>query len=494
MNGVNQITCPRCLAPLSEAIESCPECHLDLPANYCQTCYEAPPLPIVAIGFSRHGKTHLLAALLLTIDRLTILLPDVSYRPLGEHTLKSLITWRSAEADRRRLNPTPSADHGNAPEIPLSDPETEPSREPLIVSVSGFYDPRTLLIYDVAGESFERLTLVHQQLPVLRAAQTVWFVVSVYDLQFPVEGERKAGRMLGDLFASYQTAMEKLGASIEGRNAVIVLSKGDKLGVVKAAEVVGHDWLEEYLSSDPCAPEYKGSEAFSVEAYERGLKEISVELEKFNRHVPGGQNMVNLMRKQKMNIYFCVAAPLGADASEAGETRVPGDWKRQRVLDPLVWTLCLEKDRVEAGTLHLILDAGADSGPAYASHSGAPLPQALWQRLTQKRDVRIWFLGQSAPATPPRQPPPGAPPSRPRPRLIGPLLESLPATSRAVVISNGVIQDLSDFRGTNWNGRLLLVCTSDGEAVMNQWDRPHTVVFRTEDDLSHIASIAQRLA
>lgn len=488
MNGSNQITCPRCLRPISEADESCPSCKLTLPPNYCRICYDAPPLPIVAIGFSRHGKTHLLASMLLTIEHLPTLLPDVSSRPLGQHTLDSLIEWRKASGQRRTLLKTPVGH--------VDSDKNEPSREPVIVSVSGFYDPRTLLIYDVAGENFESLTLAHQHLPVLRSTQTVWFVVSPDDLE-PRETQDEAeggGRQLGDLFASYLTAMERLGASLEGRNAVIVLTKGDKLGAVKAAERVGHDWLDDYLWSDPCASGYEGSDSFSLPDYEQKLEKMSAELEKFVRYVPGGPNLVTQLRRHKMNVFYCVTAPLGADASDAGETKVPGGWKRQRVLDPLIWALRLEKERVESRSLHFILDAASDAGPAYAAHAGAPLPQALWQRLSQQREVRIWLLGQSAPASPPRQPPPAAPPSQPRLRLIGPLLESLPEGSRAVVLTNGMIADLEDFKGTSWVGRLLLVTTSDAASVVNQWDGRNTLVFKTEDDLAQAASHAQRLA
>jgi hypothetical protein len=497
MSALNEITCPRCLGAVGEADTACRDCHLPLPANYCRICRENPPLPIVAIGFTNHGKTHLLAALLLTIEHLTALLPGVSSRPLGEHTRKTLRDWRLAE-DRKLKLPKTRWRHQDAAadEEPPLETETaiEPSREPLIVSISGFYARRTLLIYDVAGESFETLTKAHEDLPVLRVAQTVWFVVSAFDLLFPRENSRNEGQLLGDLFASYQTAMQKLGASLEGRNAVIVLTKGDKLGAVKAASHLGHEWPANYLREDPCAPQYEGSDTFSKETYEKKLEQISAELETFNRSIPGGPNMVNLMQENGMKVHFCVAAPLGADPSMAGDTQVPDAWKRHRVLDPLIWTLRLENDRAEADSLHLVLDAAADAAPAYASYAGAPLPQALWQRLTQQREVRTWFLGQVEPAASPRQPPPPAPPSRPRPRLIGPLLESLPPKSRVVVVTHGIIPDLEDFKGTSWMERLLLVSTSDADAVVNRWDRPHTVVFRTEEDLGHIASLVQRLS
>ena len=495
MNGLNQITCPQCLAHLSEVMEVCPACGLTLPSDYCRICSEAPPLPIVAIGFTHHGKSHSLATCLLAIDELTTLLPNVSYRPLGEHTSKSLGLWRSAERARRKLAPTPPIRPDQLGSNVPAQGAIEPSREPLIFSVSGFYAPRTLLIYDMPGQSFETYQKGHLTLPALRLAQTVWFVVSGYDLENPRDGMNDESKLLADLFGTYSQAMKSLGASLEGRNAVIVLTKGDKLGATRAtAKVGGTDWIKEYLDTDPCAPDYRGIETFSPEAYDQPLHDMSDRLEKFCARLPTAQNLINLLREHKMNVHFCVTASLGADASEEHDTKVPGGWKRQRSLDPLIWTLTLEKERVEANSLHLILDGGADAEPAYASHGGAPLPEALWQVLTRQREVSVWLLGQSGPAAAPRMPPPSAPPARPRPRLIGPLLESLPAGARAVAVTHGVIPDLQDFRGTEWNGRLLLVCTSDQEAVMNQWDRPHTVVFRSEADLDHIASLAQSLA
>jgi hypothetical protein len=481
MNETHQVTCPSCLNPLREAVEVCPDCQLKLPTNYCQTCYEAPALPIVAIGFRQHAKTHLLAALLLTIEHLPSLLPDVSYRLLGDFTLQRLIAWRKAERIGRKLEPTEPRDL-----------KIEPREQPLIVSLSGFYDPRTLLIYDVAGENFQDLEAAHEHLPVLRAAQTVWFVASSHDLEHPKDNSEDEGRLMSDLFASYQTAMQKLGASLDGRNAVIVLTKGDL--VESRRDEVPRDWPQEYIKNDPCAPHYEGEETFSLENYEQTMEALSGRLEKYIQDSPGGRNLVTLLRKHKMNVSFCLTAPLGADPSEENGTKVMGGWKRQRVLDPLILTLRLAKERVESRSLHLILDAGTDAAAAYAQCAGAPLPKAIWERLSKERDVRVWFLGQSAPAVPPRLPPPTAPPTRARPRLIGPLLESLPPTSRAVVVTQGVILDLEDFQGSAWSDRLLLVATSDSNSVVNSWNRAQTVVFKTEDDLGYIASLVERLA
>ena len=479
MNGIAQIFCPRCLAQLDQAVETCPICDRAL-GTYCKVCEKAPALPIVAIGFSTHGKTHLLAALLLTLDYLTSRLPKTSFRAMGEDTGQRLKDWRATAQRQGILPPTPLPE-GAKNDLLLN---------PLVIHLSGFYEARTLLIYDIAGEAFNTIDGADKHLPVLKIAQTVWIVVSVLDLE---ESGIKSGQSLGDLFAAYQATMERLNATLEGRNVVLVFTKADKLLGIEAAETLDCQKIEDYLQADPFAPDNKAMPVPSMESYERELEAISEELRQFPQHIEGASNLVNLIEAEnKMNLRFCAASALGLD-SAASNTRAGSNWKRQRVLDPLIWTLLMENKRVDTQTFHLVLDAGTEAGPAYRSIRGSSLPHHVWQRLVAQREVRTWFLGSSSPAARPRHQPPSSPPTRPRFRLIGPLLESLPPTSRVVVISNGPILDLSDFRTTDWQHRLLLICTSDQEAVVNQWDRTHTTLLRTDDDLEQINSLIQNL-
>lgn len=450
----HQITCPVCLTPLQDSARTCPNsaCGFDLPDNYCQTCREAPPLPIAAIGYAGHGKTHLLAAIVLTLNDLANRRKDetITLQVLDEDTRQCLDRWLRSEKQTRTLPPT--------------ELRQEPA-SPMILHVSGLFPARTLLVYDVAGQSFHDMTRGHVCLPALRDIQTVWFVMSPRDVRrHPAEDDEtrrdESPQDMSFLFSAYKTAMDKLEAKLEGRNAVIVLAKGDTIGEEAAK-------LRDYLANDPIQANLPNRDLHClISGYEAELRQIAGPVEDFVCGLAGVRNLVNLLRQEDMGVSFCVTSALGKDPAPGlrpGEERTEAPWTRQRVLDPLIWTLLLEKQRVAVQT-DIVLDPRG-----YPVCGARPVPELLWERLPRQQGARTWFLGRSTPVTSPGQPPP---PIR-RPRLIGSLLEPLVAAEapagRIVLITNNLVVDLDDFRGTEWEKRLLLVTTSDQRDVQSQW-------------------------
>lgn len=473
-----QITCPVCLEPLPQTARQCPkpDCGFVLPDRYVRTCEEAPPLPIAAIGYSGHGKTHLLAAIVLTLRHLANHPPGnlaITYEVLDENTRRLFDGWIQSEQRTRTLPPTPA----------------RPGRvTPMILRVSGLFPARTLLVYDVAGQSFHDMTQGHVCLPALRDAQTVWFLMSPHDvLRAPDDTAPESPgplQELSNLFAAYKTAMERLDAPLEGRSAVIILGKGDKIGDEGSA-------LREYLDADPLRVDgATPCTNFSLPAYEQPLRDISPRIEEYVCGVADVRNMVNLLRQREMRVAFSVTSALGKDPQPGfseGEWIVGTPWARQRVLDPLIWTLLLEKQRHAAQT-HLILDPGPSATEGYPRCGNESLPALLWARLPQHKGVRTWFLGRPLAATSPGQPPPADPPRARRPRLIGRLLDPLTApdapSGNVVLVTNQVIPDLADFRNTDWARRLLLITSSDRPEVRDQW--PHSRVIQSADDLAEV--------
>jgi len=469
MKPVDQITCPVCQTPLSDAARVCPDggCGYRLPEGYVAGCREAPPLPIAAIGYSGHGKTHLLAAMVLTIRELTLRpwAEEATLEVLDDQTRAKLQDWIDHADNNQALPPT----------------EFRPERPtPMILRVAGLFPPRTLLVYDVAGQSFHDMTKADQCLPALRDAQTVWFVLSPHDLERP---DRRS-RDLMFLFGAYKTAMSKLEAKLEGRSAVVVVAKGDKLGD-KAPD------LRDYLDSDPLRAEAaESSERFSLKSCEEGLRQMSLKVEDYVGRVRDVRNLVGLLRKERIEVAFCVTSALGKDAVpglQAGDASVDAPWARQRVLDPMIWTLLQEKQR-SAAQVHLILDPGGEGGVGYPALGGRGLPELLWERLPRHQGLRTWMLGEAGAATAPGQPPPGQPLAKCRCRLLGPLLEpwsqAEPLGGRVVLVTNQLVLDLEDFRSGPWAKRLLLVTTSDRPEVREQW--PQVKLIRTVEDLGEV--------
>jgi hypothetical protein len=467
----NTIKCPCCLVNICDKDRSCPSCRFALPLNYYQNCIQAPPLPIAAIGYSGHGKSHLLNAIVLTLRQLSgCEFPvQVTLEVADDHTL-GVVAAASAKAEGEALDPTPRQ---NSRTIPL------------ILRASGLFPPRTLLVYDVAGESFESLTAVHEHLPVLREIQTVWFVLSPDDLQKPARavGGGAAARDLGFLFTAYKNAMIRLEAPLEGRNAVIVVSKGDKLSGEGVSE------LKEYLETDPyCAGQIASATGFDLKAYEEGIRQVAHRVEPFVTRIKDVRNLVGLLKGSGMTVNFCVTAALGHDPIPGPTGKVTLEWCRQRALDPLVWTLVMERQPDRNSLLHVLVDVGSDSARAYPAVGGRPLPSQLWESLSNHQKVRFSFLGRTVEGLAPGQQPPEVPPSVRRLPLIGPMLEPLRAENslvgKVVLVTNSVVLDLPDFDTKAWRSRIILVTSSDRPEVRSQWRRVQ--VIESAEDLAHV--------
>jgi hypothetical protein len=99
------------------------------------------------------------------------------------------------------------------------------------------------------------------------------------------------------------------------------------------------------------------------------------------------------------------------------------------------------------------------------------------------------FLGEIRPASIVGQAPPITQPDKPRPHLIGPVLESCDDRSLAVALVAGKILDLNDFTSTTWNNRLLLVAF--GEEEYQPWH--HEVTIRKGDNLSLVINQFRQL-
>ncbi len=454
MNSNEPIYCPVCLAHLPENSAVCPGagCDFRVPSGFRERLRSAPPLRIAAVGLAGHAKTHLEAALALTLEGLDRQLPGFAFEPVDEVTRQRMQDWRKARIDERTLDRTPSS-RGRS--------------HPLILGMTGPLGRRTLMIYDVAGEHFQNLEVAHEMLPVLPYIRTVWFVVSPTDLvlrkqdpEVESRNEAQRGFDLSGLFAAYSASMSRLRAPLAGRQAVVVFTKGDLM-----ADDVR---VMEHLDSDPVGADRPPLPADFRSVWRREMAGMSDHLDRYNgARVERGSAFATLIREGGMDLRYCVTAPLGHDVGV--DPTMAGPWRCARVLTPLLWTLDLETRVEEAGVLHLVVDAGGAPGEEVPAAPGGPLPQVLWRQLKDRYRVRLWQLGRGL-AFPPDQPPP-EPPSVPLPRLIGPLLPALGAEGPVVVVTGGVIWDLGDYGRAEWTRRLLVVNTGGSPEARTPWTR-----------------------
>jgi hypothetical protein len=428
------IPCLSCMEPLpQEAVSVCPCCKFQLPARYLEVCAEKPPLWVVMVGFSNHGKTTLLNGMMLTLENLGRKLPGVYHSFLDQKTHEGLRQIR-LEASGGTL------------------PEASDREDRLLLSVHRFpdYGDRFLSIHDVRGELFNRLDQASQALPMLRAAQTIWMVVSLHDLHHFPEGNTLPG-----LLDSLHNALLSLGCAPTReapRSLVVIFTKAECWDF-------GNEALD-YLQSDPFLGLSDPRQpigfdpSFSFAQYMTELQQMSGRLQDVLRTFPGGAPFLNKAQDMHYQVQCCVCTALGE--SPQVDNRVARQQDPRRVLDPLILTLARHRPppplKVHKPRVVLALDATADPGPLYARK----LHQDVRQDLEGRGEPVTYYLGQARPVAHAGQKPPEGPARTPRVRLVGPILEQLRNGDRMIVFSHGPVSDLMDFAPT-WRDRLLLV-------------------------------------
>ncbi len=458
-----RVICPFCLKPHNfEASSLTCETHSEemVPNIYVKDYNKVPPLWLVTVGFSRHGKTTYLAALAMMLENISKVWNQVYYRPLDQYTFEAIRQMRR------------EAIHGELP------PKTarEKSR-PLLFNVYDLPESgsRCLVMYDVAGEVYNSLSEVEHYVPFLKQVSTTWFLVSLTDLKEDVEGKK-----LPDLFHSYLTGMENLRIDLKGRNLIVVYTKGDTLLSKE---------FREYLMEDPFQgvtlpeAEIMDSESFSFQNYIEKMKRVSTIFEEYTRKkVEGGSAFISMVKASGMNLVFSVTSALGQDPTTPDRLSVNA--RRYRVLDPFLWAITLESREV-LRSICLVADTSPTGGSIYDDG----ILGNIWERLSDYGEVTTYYLGQTSPVSKAGQRAPDTPARVTRQRLIGPLLEKASPKTCFIVLSTGRIIDLRDFYNSSWRDRLLLVMVGEDE----QQDWPNTVVYRPGDDVSVIVDALLRL-
>lgn len=465
--------CPHCVRPLNQ----CTGGHVPLPENYEAECRTAPPLWVIEAGFPGHGKSEFLKAFILTLERLGDVLPGFMFAPMNDqNTVDVIHQWRRENRDLATQSPTPPA----APIPPLIRLQGLPERK------RDARANRTLVMYDSPGEFFIELTRLKAGIPAIAQTGTVWFLISPFTSK-----DTKDELDMADLFHSYKAAIEELQgrASLKKRNVIVVYTMADEIQNLLPNEV------RDYLVTDPLKELTKSAEArsstnlpdlsdFTLSDFENTAERISQQLRQFTMTevVPGGSNFVRLVEDSGATLKFCATSALGRRPSSNGE--LDDEPTRFRVLDPFWWTLCLNERKVQ-GRVRLIFD-GVKESTVYQNS----LPLKLWEKLSERTEVRTHVLGSLRSGTQPHQMPPNHPPEYSKPRLIGHALELLDLRSpkdKALLITNEPPLDLVDFVGGPWSQKLLVVVLGSGS--VGRWPNVRRLPENwTDADLDQIVN------
>lgn len=448
-----RVICPFCLKS-HDFVASliCPTHNEPVPAAYIKDYHKVPPLWLVTVGFSNHGKTTYLAALTLMLENISAVWPGVYYRPLDQYTMDEIKKMR-AEA---KVGKTPGRTVDEAP------------RRPLLFNIFNLPEggSRCLIMYDVRGEIYNSLDAVQKYVTPIKEVNTIWFLVSLDDLDQDTEG-----KTITDLFNVYWTGMQSLRVDLKDRNLIVIYTKGDK--AVFPAEI------KQYLLDDPLKGlthhDFDNSELrdFSLHNYMEKLRAMSNQIEDHTRRRGrGGGAFINMVRASGINLIFSITSAIGQDPNATSNYLVENAL-RYRVLDPFLWAIMLDRP-VTITPIKLIVDASARGRTIFDQG----LLTKAGERLLDYGELTVFYLGQTVPAVSPGQSLPSSPPRIAHHSLIGPILEQLAPDSLAIVITADSILDLEDFHDSTWQKRLLLVTMDEDSDQM--W--PHKVIYHPDDD------------
>ncbi len=450
-----RVICPFCLKhhDFKSSSLTCPISEQHVPADYVNEYNKVPPLWLIAVGFAQHGKTTYLAALTLMLENISKIWCGMYYNPLDQYTTDKIREMRREAKEGKSTTPT----------------SKEQGFRPLLFSVYDLPEKgsRCLVMYDVAGEIYNSLDEVHKVGPAIRQAYTIWFLVSLANLQNDPQGKR-----ITELFNVYRQGMQNMQIDLKGRNLIVIYTKSDIVNFPKE--------LEEYWISDPFKgiarsnPDNRNIQEFSLDEYIKRMKFISERLEEYTiNRVDGGTAFVNMVKAKGLNLVFCLTSALGESPDPHTKRLFHADVDRFRVLDPFLWAITLEEAKVSK-SIALVIDTTQENQPIDSESLILP----VWENLSDYGELTIYYLGQLSIISKPGQRPPGNLPALARRRLIGPILEQIASDTYLIVICNGYIIDLEDFYDSKWRERLLLI--SVGENMHHNW--PHKIAYRLGDD------------
>lgn len=461
------LNCPFCMQQhdFSRSYE-CPETGEIIPDDY----FDAEPIFLLTVGFSRHGKTVYVSALTLMLEEISTVWRRVTIDYLDEYTLQAVRTMRYLDRQAEQPNPSPAA-----------------KPRPLLMRINNLpkVGTRNLVIYDVGGELFAKPEELHAYIPALSQVKTCWFFISLRDLY-----SDQNINTLGDLFAAYAKSMQRLNAPLSGHKLIAVYTKAD--------EITFDIDIDKYVLEDPlrdltnrAALELPSPSAFEWDKYIGNMTEQSRILRSYTeRKLRGGAAFIDRAEDAGMEVRFCAISALGAATNDKGQMQQ--QVSRYRVIDPFLWSVLLNigdgPPPPPTRSMALILDASAGGSIFFDDN----LPTSLVAQLGGANSgIQTYYLGQSGVAVRPGQAQPTHPPKVNRALLIGPVFEAvlkqhkgeMPAT---VVISHKEILDLSDYQNSAWLDHVLLVIP---EQMDGDWDQ---FIYQGASDLSALALAIKR--
>lgn len=308
----NSTLCPFCLRTIPPRALKCTNtgCEMDLPRLYADDFQQVPLGIVSAVGFSRHGKTVYLAALLHVLDELS------QYWPGYYRQALNLSSIDVVESNRKLLL------HDGV--LPNATPQNFP--EPGILRLANMPDlgDRRLLVYDAAGESFQRDYSIKEYAGYVSRSPVALFFISV-PLMIQDEGN-PAGEM-DKLLQIYILGMRALLGNTKKQHLVIVYTWGDMMEEL----LTEYPDVLRYLNRSELAP------GWEMSSYIREMGSISTLLKSFTHRTLKASNFFNMALNNFASVECCMVSSLGRPPTPDG--RLTMELSPRRVVDPLLWVI-----------------------------------------------------------------------------------------------------------------------------------------------------------
>lgn len=441
-----RVICPYCFTQqnLTAQEKTCPGCSREVPTDYIRFAQKRGNTTfITTFGTTAHGKTTYLDSLMFSIENLGKISEGTFHDYLDTHTYDRIREIRTQVQQNK---------------VPESTKAKGASQvEPLLLTVHNFLDNEVnnLAFYDLSGEVLNDRDEIGYYTTMIRHVKTVWFLVSLYDL----EHNNTDGDSIFDLFNLYRAAMQSISGNLREKSILIIYTKADKVAPTLPMRV------REYLSQDAYfnLKKSRRQDLSQLDPYEyiQELRRISTDLEDFTYDsVDGGSALINMIKSMGMNLSFAITSSIGQDVDSSGGASSV-EFRRYRVLDPLLWTLTLNQQPPRHGSsdgrrgnraqFALLLDASKSSKGLYKNN----FVSLLYDEMMSRGDVVVYWLGSIEPATAVNQDLPD-PPSN-RHCLIGPILERLDRETQVLVLTSNPIIDLEDYTHSDWANRVMIL-------------------------------------
>ncbi|HSA29423.1 MAG TPA: hypothetical protein P5159_23080 [Phycisphaerae bacterium] len=296
-----------------DSVYRCPECNEEIPRMYVRDYRKCPPVVGNFVGFTKHGKTVLLASLLheMRSDRLAQAWKHFHSLALDDPSLQTVLS--NMAKLREGILPEATAAGGNF---------TRPTllRLANVPTLGG----STLCLYDVGGETFISGQSIGQYARFLSQARTVLFLVSLSTLerQYPTLSDG-----LHHLLGAYVLGLNNsLQGDTRSQHLVVVYTKADEL---IASHLAMKPALQEYIRHED-SDELKDPKKYLAKVFA-----VSQELQRFTQDELKAQLFLNTARDSFASVSFAIVSALGA-SPDTGKGRLTTQIAPRRVLDPLL--------------------------------------------------------------------------------------------------------------------------------------------------------------